>query len=600
MSQKYSLDFLDTINIFDNISSCNLSIKLFNNGDEIKTIGVNPTFTNNHYNNFDWWSPGLDGKQRTTDIQKINQEGVVVVTPMISSFEECMSVKIYDNGFEDTVKIFFYMDKCYDPITLTVKPNRTLDRTELYYDTFSSLETEEERNNCIDFLIELFTAYREQSLTYVYVRAFNFSSESDFCKMCWLDLSDNTFVDMEANTKAFHYSEYKFDILSKNKFQNEKLDYVGNVKPEDYKSPSIDKYGEIDISRYFGEKCLQKRGFGQDFGFFSEDVKPLVNEHSRTFVIHSYESTEMVERMNKLKLLKATVIQGSMNICDSERSFNPLFLDTIKCITITPIPLDYWEKALSFIQEICSSPRRKLSIITLLGGVYTRSMIKSLVFFCNKWDITLIGPGDIEIYYPGYFSLGRIVLSNPTQLGHVGVITRDTNTLQMVCEQVQKYTHGVYQGISLGDFGSASNCIDHGLRLSNNQQVHMLIIVEPFLDEKKSNVHQTLLILEHETLCDIISQDLITVPTIAWFSDVERNKKLMDAGAFVPPSIDKIGDFIQQMYTSIRKTMFQESNKSMVDLEQHLRKLGITDEEVDDEGNYTIGGELRRRAGFDV
>uniref|UniRef100_A0A1W7RAR5 ATP-citrate synthase n=1 Tax=Hadrurus spadix TaxID=141984 RepID=A0A1W7RAR5_9SCOR len=212
------------------------------------------------------------------------------------------------------------------------------------------------------------------------------------------------------------------------------------------------------------------------------------------------------------------------------------------------------------------------SIAIIAEGIpenMTRKMNKA----ASEKGVTIIGPATVGGIKPGCFKIGNtggmmdnILASKLYRPGSVAYVSRSGGMSNELNNIISRATNGVYEGVAIGgDRYPGTTFMDHLLRYQREADVKMLVL----LGEVGG--------VEEYDVCNALKDGSINKPLVAWCigtcagmfssevqfghagacanSDREtalaKNKELAEAGAFVPPTFDALGETIKKVYDSL-------------------------------------------------
>uniref|UniRef100_A0A3B3R918 ATP-citrate synthase n=1 Tax=Paramormyrops kingsleyae TaxID=1676925 RepID=A0A3B3R918_9TELE len=215
----------------------------------------------------------------------------------------------------------------------------------------------------------------------------------------------------------------------------------------------------------------------------------------------------------------------------------------------------------------------QIRTIAIIAEGIPEALTRKLIKMADEKGVTIIGPATVGGIKPGCFKIGNtggmldnILASKLYRPGSVAYVSRSGGMSNELNNIISRTTDGVFEGVAIGgDRYPGSTFMEHVLRYQDTPGVKMIVVL--------GEIGGT----EEYKICQGIKEGRISKPVVCWcigtcatmFSSevqfghagacanqasetaVAKNQALREAGAFVPPSFDELGDVIRKVYDDL-------------------------------------------------
>lgn len=355
---------------------------------------------------------------------------------------------------------------------------------------------------------------------------------------------------------------------------------------------------KFQLSQIIGNSAGSNRAFGDSSGLNNQSRFELFNEMTNAVVITDDLDKYNFDYFNIESVRRDSFLKSIIDINDVKDKLDEVYSNIFKQLTVSTLIVTKMDKIPPGHEAMQTFMKRlKLVLLYTIANVpFTRIIIMEpridvhtcydLTTACQRHGIFILGPSNCAVLSPGNLTTGNIK-SPSFERGNVAIITRDVTMMNKMVDIAQRNSHGVYECITLGESNlntscSFSECV---FKYAQINTVHLIIVIEsrngrpPFSDI--------------DQLVHMQENGMINKPILAWFSTEEDNKKLMDCGCFVPPSLDKLEPYMNNLYRQINDHINKEMDISLKFMEEFFKNMGVSIDECDENGDETILEQMR-------
>lgn len=425
------------------------------------------------------------------------------------------------------------------------------------------------RDYVSEFIIKVFRVFEEFELSMIKIDNFVCDHKSKFYDLTglYIEFDDYSKVFFErgcvASTPTFEYNSSA--VIGSNPASVEQT---------------------FDFTKTIGSGSMQNRSLGDCTGIVKTQAE-FFDKYTNAVVITDDPTTYNFEYFNTPSAREQHFVRGIVDLndigYDLDKAFERLYKKhKITTLIVTKMSKEFTYEYMQKVKNIiiyCIACEIFRSVIIMEPRFSVHSNLDFSIAG-QRTNTFILGPSDCGLLSPGNFTTGNI-RSPSIERGNVAIITRDLSIMDKVLDITRRNSHGIYECVALGTakVGMACSFADCVYRLAQCNTVHMIILIESSNYRAPSN--------DLEFLIQLQEDDVINKPVLAWWSNSRDNKMLLNAGFYVPPSLDDLEPFLNNLYRQLHDHLNKEIVNSVKFIEEYFKAMGVSTEDYDDEGNET-------------